>query len=45
MEYAAFVAAASVMQHMQPHPLAIFLRQNWLDLGKFGGNLIRFLPK
>jgi len=31
-----YAAASSVMQHMQPHPLAIFLRQNWLDLGKFG---------
>jgi len=34
MQYAAFVAASSVMQHMQPHLLANFLRQIWLDLGK-----------
>jgi len=36
MQYAAFVAASSVTQHMYPHPLANFLWQNWLDLGKFG---------
>jgi len=36
MQYAAFVATLSVMQHMQSHPLANFLRQNWLDLDKFG---------
>jgi len=41
MQYAAFVAALSVMQHMQPHPLANFFEaklirfgQIWLDLYK-----------
>jgi len=31
-----YAAASSVMQHMQAHPLENFLRQNCLDLSKFG---------
>jgi len=41
MQYAAYVAASSVTQHMQPHPLANFFEaklikfeQIWLDLCK-----------
>jgi len=47
MQYAAYAATSSVMQHMQAYPLANFLRQIllitfeqiWLNLGDIWANL------
>jgi len=43
MQYAAFVAASSVMQHMQPHPLANSFEAKLIRFGQISADLIRFV--